>query len=282
MERKYCPSCGQDVPLERTLQGNYLMIACKLCGLGLGVKLASADELRRLSSTDDAPSLARVEVVRRSMAISPAVEKPSPPDPRSAAPRSAPPPSAPPPASGPASAPSAAPSSAPPAATPRPPSAPPPEVEAVRRATEGVALRQMGMVMLAEDSTFLREITRDLLLSKQLCREVVDCEDGISFVEAYTRSLIEGERPDLVVLDVRMPKLDGRQAAFAMRAVETALGQKKRTPILFFSAMLCDEAFKAVLAELGNARYIRKSDDGDAQQLGNRIVSVLGRLVGAA
>jgi CheY-like chemotaxis protein len=261
------------VPLERTLQGNYLMIACKLCGLGLGVKLASADELRRLSSTDDAPSLARVEVVRRSMAISPAVEKPSPPDPRSAAPRSAPPPSAPPP--------STAPSSAPPGSAP-PGSVPPPEVEAVRRATEGEALRQMGMVMLAEDSTFLRQITRDLLLSKQLCREVVDCEDGISFVEAYTRSLIEGERPDLVVLDVRMPKLDGRQAAFAMRAVETALGQKKRTPILFFSAMLCDEAFKAVLAELGNARYIRKSDDGDAQQLGNRIVSVLGRLVGAS
>lgn len=275
MERKYCPSCGQDVPLERTLQGNYLMIACKLCGLGLGVKLASADELRRLSSTDDAPSLARVEVVRRSMAISPAVEKPSPPDPRSAAPRSAPPPTAPPPSSAPSSTP---PGSAP----PRPGSAPPPEVEAVRRATEGEALRQMGMVMLAEDSTFLRQITRDLLLSKQLCREVVDCEDGISFVEAYTRSLIEGERPDLVVLDVRMPKLDGRQAAFAMRAVETALGQKKRTPILFFSAMLCDEAFKAVLAELGNARYIRKSDDGDAQQLGNRIVSVLGRLVGAS
>ncbi|MCB9527646.1 MAG: response regulator [Myxococcales bacterium] len=251
MERKYCPSCGQEVPLERTLQGNYLMIACKLCGLGLGVKLASADELRRLSAGDEAPSLARVEVVKRSLAISPAVEKPSPPDPRSAAPRDA-----------------------------APPSVPPPEVEAVRRATEGAPLRQMGRVMLAEDSTFLRQITRDLLLSKQLCREVVDCEDGVSFVEAYTRALAEGERPDLVVLDVRMPGLDGRQAAFAMRAVETALGVKKRTPILFFSAVLCDEPFKLILAELGNARYIRKSDDGDAQQLGNRIVSVLGRLVG--
>lgn len=249
MEHKYCPSCGQDVPLERTLQGNYLMIACQLCGLGLGVKLASADELKRLSAADDGPSLGRVEVVKRSVGIAPAVEKPSPPDPRSAAPRPAAP-------------------------------APPASVEAVQRATEGAPLRQMGRVMLAEDSAFLRQVTRDLLLSKQLCREVVDCEDGASFVEAYTRALVAGERPDLVVLDVRMPGLDGQQAAFAMRAVETALGQKKRTPILFFSAVLCDEKFKAILAELGNARYIRKSEDGDAQQLGSRIVSVLQRLVG--
>lgn len=250
MEHKYCPSCGQDVPLERTLQGNYLMIGCQLCGLGLGVKLASADELKRLSAAEDGPSLGRVEVVKRSVGIAPAVEKPSPPDPRSAAPRAAPP-------------------------------APPASVEALQRAEEGAPLRQMGRVMLAEDSAFLRQVTRDLLLSKRLCREVVDCEDGVSFVEAYTRALAAGERPDLVVLDVRMPGLDGQQAAFAMRAVETALGQKKRTPILFFSAVLCDERFKAILAELGNARYIRKSEDGDAQQLGSRIVSVLQRLVGA-
>lgn len=250
MERKYCPSCGQEVPLERTLQGNYLMIACRNCGLGLGVKLASADELRRLSAPET-PSLARVEVVKRSRTISPAVEKPAPPDPRSAAPRQAPPPA--------------------PAA---------PDLEAMKQATEGGPVRQMSQVMLAEDSAFLRQIARDLLLSQQLAREVVDCEDGVAFVEAYTRALIAGNRPDLVVLDVRMPGLDGQQAAFAMRAVETALGQK-RTPILFFSAVLCDEKFKAILQELGNARYIRKSDDGDAQQLGNRIVSVLGRLVGA-
>lgn len=251
MDTKYCPSCGQEVPLERTLQGNYLMIACRNCGLGLGVKLASADELRKLS-TPEQPSLARVEVVKRQRAISAVVEKPAPPDPRSAAPREAPPPPAPAPA----------------------------DIEAMKRATEGGPVRQMGQVMLAEDSQFLRQITRDLLLSQQLAREVVDCEDGVAFVEAYTRALAAGDRPDLVVLDVRMPGLDGQQAAFAMRAVETAMGQK-RTPILFFSAVLCDEKFKGILQELGNARYIRKSEDGDPQQLGNRIVSVLGRLVGA-
>jgi len=250
MDRKYCPSCGQEVPLERTLQGNYLMIACKNCGLGLGVKLASADELRRLSAPEQ-PSLARVEVVKRSRTIAAAVEKPAPPDPRSAAPAPAPMPA--------------------PAST---------DIEAMKRATEGGPVRQMDQVMLAEDSLFLRQITRDLLLSQQLAKEVVDCEDGVAFVEAYTRALATGHRPDLVVLDVRMPGLDGQQAAFAMRAVETAMGQK-RTPILFFSAVLCDEPFKAILKELGNARYIRKSEDGDAQQLGERIVSVLGRLVGA-
>lgn len=251
MDKKYCPSCGQDVPLERTLQGNYLMIGCKLCGLGLGVKLASADELRRLSNPD-APSLARVEVVKRARALAPAVEKPTPPDPRSAAPRSQPP--------------------AP---------AEPANLGDAEHAAVGGPVKQMGQVMLVEDSTMLRAFTRDLLLSKQLARDVVDCEDGVAFIEAYTRALISNNRPDLVVLDVKMPGIDGQQAAFAMRALETAIGGKKRTPILFFSSVLCDAPFKAMLQELGNARYIRKSDDGDAQQLGTRVVAVLERLVGA-
>jgi hypothetical protein len=73
--------------------------------------------------------------------------------------------------------------------------------------------------------------------------------------------------------------LAGRAAATAMRAVEVALGVK-RTPILFFSAVLCDEPFKQMLETLGNAKYVRKSDGGDPQQLGERIVAVLERLVG--
>ena len=76
MDKKYCPACGQDVPLERTLQGNYLLIGCKLCGLGLGVKLASADELRRFQA-QEGNSLGRVEVVRRSMQHEPSPLPPS-------------------------------------------------------------------------------------------------------------------------------------------------------------------------------------------------------------
>jgi DNA-binding response OmpR family regulator len=82
-----------------------------------------------------------------------------------------------------------------------------------------------------------------------------------------------------VVLDVRMPGMDGREAAVAMRAIEAGFGLK-RTPILFFSGVLCDEPFKALLAELKNAKYIRKAEGGDVKELGERIVAVLERLVG--
>ena len=61
--------------------------------------------------------------------------------------------------------------------------------------------------------------------------------------------------------------MDGRDVAFALRAIEAGLGVK-RTPLLFFSAVLCDEPFKQVLADLGNAKYIRKAEGGDVQQLG--------------
>jgi CheY-like chemotaxis protein len=140
-------------------------------------------------------------------------------------------------------------------------------------------VKQMRRVFLVEDSTFLREVTRDLLTERMLAREVIGAPDGQAFIEAYARDTAAGQKPDLIVLDVRMPGIDGREAAFAIRAVEKALSVKP-TPILFFSSVICDDTFKAQLRDLGSARYIRKSQDGDETALGNRIVSVLERLVG--
>ena len=139
----------------------------------------------------------------------------------------------------------------------------------------------MRRVVVVEDSALLREVTRDLLTERELASEVVDCDDGPSFIEAFTKAIKAGEKPDLVVLDVKMPGMDGREAAYAVRAIEKGLGVK-RTPILFFSAMLCDAEFKGMLRDIGNARYIRKSEGGEPEELGNRIASVLERLLGAS
>ena len=137
----------------------------------------------------------------------------------------------------------------------------------------------MRRVYVVEDSSFLRQLTRDLLIERQLAREVSDLPDGPAFVEAFARAVKAGEKPDLVVLDVRMPGMDGREAAHAVRAIEN-VWQQKRTPILFFSAVLCDEPFKATLQALGSARYVRKQDE-DIQRLGERVAEVLAKLVGA-
>jgi len=138
----------------------------------------------------------------------------------------------------------------------------------------------MRRVMVAEDSALLRQVTRDLLIERQLVEEIIDCVDGASFIESFTRAVCEGNKPDLLVLDVRMPGIDGRETAYAARAIESGIGVGKRTPILFFSAVLCDADFKAALRDIGNARYIRKTENADTQELGERIASVLERLIG--
>ena len=141
-------------------------------------------------------------------------------------------------------------------------------------------LRQMRKVFVVEDSGFLRQVIGDILVERQLCKEVVGFDDGPAFIEALAKGLSTGQRPDLIVLDVRMPEMDGRAAALLARALERAFGTSKRIPILFFSAVLCDAEFKATLKTLGSARYIRKID-GDVQSLGERVAAVLAKLIGA-
>jgi CheY-like chemotaxis protein len=253
---KYCPSCGQDVQLEASLEGAYLLTSCANCGLGLGLKVASGEEsalMSRGGGLEASPS-ASVETraaLRASRSVTPA-----------------PVPLASPGASG--------------ESVLSTQSMEAIQILAQQTGQEVVPagqVKQMRSVFVVEDSGFLRQVARDLLTTKGLARDVVECSDGPAFLEEFVRAAVAGRKPDLVVLDVRMPEMDGRDAATAMRAVEVALGVK-RTPILFFSAVLCDEPFKQMLEALGNAKYVRKADGGDPQQLGERIVAVLERLVG--
>lgn len=281
---KYCPSCGQDVSLDATLEGAYLMMSCTNCGLGLGLKVANSEEIHLFQSgTPPVPALppvasglARVGLQKRTIPVVGAVERPGPVDPRGAGPAASlsPEPSGEMFGSGESvlstQAMQAVQVMAPPGNS---------AGAAAGEPSLGGPVRQMRCVFLVEDSTFLRQVARDLLTSRNLAKEVIESADGPAFLEEFTRASLAGRKPELVILDVRMPDLDGREVAFALRAIEAGLGVK-RTPILFFSAVLCDEPFKQVLADLGNAKYIRKAEGGDVQQLGERIVAVLERLVG--
>jgi len=254
--KKYCPSCGEHVGVEASLEGAYLLTACGRCGLGLGVKVANAQEVQAMAGRSaPAPAPAPVNGVPPRATPSPQITT-----------------------SGSMERLARGPSASDEAMASYERSAAGVSAESTPRA--GGAVKQMRRVYLVEDSDFLRQVARDLLTERQLAREVVDLPDGQAFLEAFTRATAAGNKPDLVILDVRMPEIDGRDAARAMRAIELGIGVK-RTPILFFSGVLCDEPFKALLKELGNAKYIRKAESGDVQKLGERIVAVLQRLVGA-
>jgi response regulator NasT len=62
-------------------------------------------------------------------------------------------------------------------------------------------------ILIAEDETLIRLDLRDLLerAGFEVCAEARDGEEAVA--------LARGEQPDLAVLDVKMPKLDGIDAA---------------------------------------------------------------------
>ena len=88
-------------------------------------------------------------------------------------------------------------------------------------------MAQRRKILVADDESSIREI-----LSIQLARmgyEVVLASDGVEAVAAY-----ETEKPDLVLLDVMMPRLNGLDACQKIRHLEKKTG--RRVPVLFLTA----------------------------------------------
>jgi len=82
-------------------------------------------------------------------------------------------------------------------------------------------------ILVADDENSIREI-----LSIQLARmgyEVVLAADGAEAVAAY-----EAEKPDLVILDVMMPRVNGLSACQQIRVFEKKSG--RRVPVIFLTA----------------------------------------------
>lgn len=81
-------------------------------------------------------------------------------------------------------------------------------------------------ILVVDDEPSIREI-----LATQLSRlhyDTVTASDGVEAV-----ALFKSEKPDLVLLDVMMPGMDGLSACERMRQAEK---KRARTPILFLTA----------------------------------------------
>ena len=129
--------------------------------------------------------------------------------------------------------------------------------------------------LIAEDTKLLREMLKDQFVSEGVSKKVIDCADGEAFLEQAAGVYARGDNLGLVVLDANMPILDGYRAALALRAMERGLGRETPVPILFFTGVPCDEAFRKVLERCAPARYVNKGADADPAELVTRIKSVL-------
>lgn len=117
-------------------------------------------------------------------------------------------------------------------------------------------------ILLAEDEPALGMIVKESLETRNF--EVLLCEDGEKAMQTFTT-----ERPELLVLDVMMPKMDGFTLAHQIRK------QDKQVPIIFLTAK---SQTKDVVEgfELGGNDYLKKPFS--MEELIVRIKALLGRV----
>jgi CheY-like chemotaxis protein len=66
------------------------------------------------------------------------------------------------------------------------------------------------IILIVEDSAAIRSLIRRTV--KHLASEIHECADGADALDAYTQY-----KPDIVFMDVRMPRMDGLNATKLIR-----------------------------------------------------------------
>jgi NarL family two-component system response regulator LiaR len=101
-------------------------------------------------------------------------------------------------------------------------------------------------ILLAEDHAVVREGTRELLDREEDLEVVAEAGDGEEAVRLSTN-----QHPDVVVMDIAMPKLDGIEATKRIKAIHPA------TAVLVLTAY-DDDQYVFALLEAGAAGYLLK------------------------
>jgi len=108
---------------------------------------------------------------------------------------------------------------------------------AVLSAEAGTELKPLEMMLVAEDSMVFREVLKDKITELGISNDVAMAKDGEEFIALFTYRVANDKPISLAVLDIRMPGMNGVNAAMAMRAVEKGLNRRRPVPILFFSSV---------------------------------------------
>jgi two-component system response regulator VicR len=108
----------------------------------------------------------------------------------------------------------------------------------------GISITTMKSILIVEDEVDIANSIQYVL--KQEGFSTVMAHDGLKAMELY-----ENQRPDMVILDVMMPGIDGYEVCRRVRAGD------KKTPILMLTART-SEVDTVVGLELGANDYIAK------------------------
>ena len=120
--------------------------------------------------------------------------------------------------------------------------------------------KELLTILIAEDSAADAEMAIDALREAKLANPIVHAEDG---VEALDWLLARGEHagrdggnPSLVLLDIKMPRMDGLEVLKRMRAEESL----RHVPVVILSSSR-EESDLARSWDLGVNAYVVKPVD---------------------
>ena len=119
----------------------------------------------------------------------------------------------------------------------------------------------MNRILVVDDDPHIREVVQFALDKEGF--DTLEAGDGAQALERFA-----ADRPDLIVLDITMPELDGTEVCRRIR-------QTSRTPIIFLSSR-DDEIDRVLGLELGGDDYITKPFS--PRELVARVKAVLRRL----
>jgi DNA-binding response OmpR family regulator len=88
----------------------------------------------------------------------------------------------------------------------------------------------MAKILIAEDEPDIRNLITFTL--RFAGHEVIDTDNGIELLDKIQEMAQNGELPDLILMDVRMPRMTGYEACERIKADEAL----KSVPVAFLSA----------------------------------------------
>jgi DNA-binding response OmpR family regulator len=125
----------------------------------------------------------------------------------------------------------------------------------------------MARILIAEDEPDIRNLVTFTL--RFAGYEVIDTQNGAEAYEKAQELAAKGELPDLILMDVRMPKMTGYEACEKIKAHD----QLKDVPVVFLSAKGQDSEVETGLS-VGATDYIIKPFAPD--QLTAKVKDLLG------
>ena len=115
------------------------------------------------------------------------------------------------------------------------------------------------LVMIVEDNDIDATLLRRVLGRLKPGVDVVRTEDGLAALDA-----LGGRRPDLIIMDIRMPRMNGREALVEIKNDE----RLRSIPVIMMSTSRDEDDVAYCYDHHANA-YVAKSfsaRDGDAMQ----------------